>query len=178
MDSDQDEADQLVDDFLVYRDVSIILRNYQEVDISENSKYIQICEKDGTIKNVLKSSIVWLLSNPVEKLSADRLKRVQSTSTHEIEAKRAKNSARASCSASIKPANEQSGLPSEAIFETIHIGEWCIFLLDNILKSNLLDQFPEENEYFPNVLFGLVLGFEFNYAKSQTKRKFVMRIYL
>lgn len=46
----EDDDDQ-AHDSIMNRDESINLRSYENVSTSEDSKYIQICEKDGIKKN-------------------------------------------------------------------------------------------------------------------------------
>lgn len=54
---------------IMNRSDSINLRDYnnENNEIDGNSKYIQIFEPDGSTKVVLKSSIVWMLSEPEKK---------------------------------------------------------------------------------------------------------------
>lgn len=139
------------------RDENINLRSYKNVSVSENSKYLQICEEDGTIKNVLKSSIVWILSDPVAKLSKDRLSRVRAISSQQIHAKRSK----------LDPG--QTRKETESL---IHVGDWSIFFLDASLKHLLQNSLPSEVEYIENVLFGCVLGFEFSDVRLEKEKKF------
>lgn len=68
----------------------INLRGYGCDELSENSQYIQICENDGSMKNVRKSSIVWLLSDSKKKQSNDRLKRVQAIPSQKLSKPKAK----------------------------------------------------------------------------------------
>lgn len=127
----------------------INLRCFDNVSIGEKSKYIQICENDGTIKNVLKSSLVWLLSDSNhQKLSNDRLKRVQTTPIQKIH-KRAK----------IDQESEKK----------ISVGDWCMFCVYATLKSNLKNRLDlPKSRYFENFLFGTVMGFTFSKGKNIT----------
>lgn len=46
-------------------------------EIDENSRFVMVCDENGMNRKVLKSSLVWMLTEPSEKISNDRLKRVQ-----------------------------------------------------------------------------------------------------
>lgn len=84
-----------------------------------SNKFIEICEDDGTIKMIRKSSIVWLLSESPQKLSNDRLKRVQSTPP-QISSKRIKVS---------QVSTLASSLSETSIYRSseLRIGCWCYF---------------------------------------------------
>lgn len=66
---DMDTSDDDLEDLFTNRDENINLKGFDVDDLSENSKYIQISNPDGTSKIVLKSSIVSLLSDEPQKLS-------------------------------------------------------------------------------------------------------------
>lgn len=58
---------------------SFLHTNLEQEKLS-NSKYIEIKERDGSVRTVLKSSVIWALTETKDMLSKDRLKRVQSPS--------------------------------------------------------------------------------------------------
>lgn len=118
---------------------NINLRDYSGENIAAdgNSKYIEICDVEGTTKLVLKSSIVWLLSENPKKLSNDRLKRVQTLS--------------------VEQASKRKKIGEENIRENIDItiGDWCFFKID----SDMSKSFPER--IIRNIIFGSVLAFKY-----------------
>lgn len=124
------------DESVINRRESFNLLAYNNSDLlGENSKFIEVHEPDGSSKIVLKSSIVWALSDSAGKLSSDRLKRVQETHPQNVDnAKRHKASQKES---GTKYTPEES--IEHAIFKSneICIGEWCFFHLDNASASNI-----------------------------------------
>lgn len=75
------------------------LRDYACTQIENNldkeSKFVEVFKEDGTSKIVLKSSIIWLLTESKETLSKDRLQRVQGAEGTSLATKR-KNCSQAS----------------------------------------------------------------------------------
>lgn len=122
--------------------------------IGENSKFIQICDEDGTIKNVLKSSIVWLLSDQTKKLSNDRLKRVQAIPLQKI-SKRQK----------IEHDFNNQGIDVLKKDE-IMIGEWCVFSHDSSTVDGIVD------ECVKDILIGSVYSFRYVEGRTQKDKQY------
>lgn len=132
------------------------LKNYSSSnqDLSSQSdidkRYLVLVDEDGRSRTVLKSSIVWLLTESKKKLSNDRLRRVQSsnpptkkrTESFDLEkqlSKRAK-------------ANIYNA-------DNVQIGDWCLFFKENDSNQN--------NRKIENVLIGSLLGFRNGNAKNE-----------
>lgn len=123
------------------------LRDYSEENkcLEENSPYIEV---PGTKKRkvVAKSSIIWLLSDSKNKLSSDRLRRVQECSGNHSK----KRPARQLDFIDVSQINQ---LISEA--NEVKIGDWCIFRIER----------NEENKFF----LGCIL--QFRYINGKTKKE-------
>lgn len=103
-----------------------------------NSRFVQVPNNDGSMMNIGKSRLVWLLTESTEKLSSDRLKRVQ-TNENISRSKRRK-------------ANENADENVETV-KQIEIGQWYIFkTISNTANST---------EIFEKVVFGAVVGFKY-----------------
>lgn len=164
--SNDDEASD--EDSIMYRDEELHLRHYasDNLNIPENSKYIQISDKDGCIKNVLKSSIVWLLTDSVGKLSNDRLKRVQATPLQKL-AKRPKLN-RVLLDGNI---NASINVYEPTLLDEIHLGDWCQFEYKNEENMQQLNNMSEAS-YIKDFVFGCVLGFRWKEGNSEKKKQY------
>lgn len=161
-DSEAEDHNSLDNSVLDSTDV-LKLRQYnrESVSLGENSKFLELCYSDESTQIVRKSSIVWMLSESITKLSSDRLKRVQ-TKVPESEPKHSK----------LKYANtSQQALQNDQHMcksEQISVGEWCLFVVD-------LDNIPfidVKKENCKNIIIGTVLGFEYSDGKTVKQRQY------
>lgn len=134
--------------------------NLENSPLSEESKYALVVNPDGSTKSVLKSTIVWLLTESKGTLSSDRLKRVRSyagTSNENQQKRRNRNVNQLSFNLLIKS-------------DEISVGEWCIFQL--LQDKNL--NFDELSEQYvvQNCVIGAIAGFKFEEGKSETEKEF------
>lgn len=157
---DENRVEDLVEDSLTNRSENTNLRNYNtssdKITLDENSKYIQIFEPDGTSKVVLKSSIVWLLSETTGKLISDRLKRVQTTPVEKVTNRDPKR-------------QKIHQDPSENVYTNsneIMIGDWCFFSFDS--KTRI----TSNKNVIDSVVFGCVLAFKFKNGKNHKERQY------
>lgn len=102
------------------------LRDYsqfgsKDVNTSVDSRFVEVINEDGSTKTVLKSSLIWILTETKDVLSNDRLKRVQSHDSASIKRKN-----RTEFDLPSKRKNVQIG-----IFQNIElqVGDWCFFFL-------------------------------------------------
>lgn len=144
----------------------------EEENTSEvtSSQFLYFIDPDGTTRKVRKSTFIWMHSEEKDKLSSDRLKRVQASSHSDAKpsAKRRKKSSEQSL--------EESGPSLEPSFEKsveIMIGDWVIFDLKNeIIPSDLEDEIANQNGH----IIGLIIGFRYvneNNRSFQYKANFV-----
>lgn len=149
-----DQDDEELENIFHNRTENINLKAFNAENIGENSKYIQICNPDGTLKIVLKSSIVSLFADSPGKLSNDRLKRVQETPVEKT-AKRQKT---------LKNVTPQSLVK----YNEIYIGEWCVFNFDSAMFPTI--KVPENT--LKNLLVGSVLCFEYVDGSTEIEKQY------
>lgn len=172
-DDDVDASDEEVDSDLFSsifynRTEPINLPTHEPTSEADNhNQYIMICDQDGSEKLVRKSSLVWLLSDPVKKLSNDRLKRVQTTQSEKKEpnAKRTRNNTSSSNSEFYKKYDET----------VLQIGKWGIFLLDSALQK--IPEFFEPYLKFcswllDSIVVGSILGFKYSLGKTEKDKQY------
>lgn len=148
------DKDDDIGDFFWNREENLNLKSFDIANISESSKYIEICNPDGSTKIVHKSSIVSLLSDAPNKLSNDRLKRVRGVPL-QTTAKRQKK-------------NEHNGGQSFVACDEIFVGDWCLFDLDPEFIPTI--NLPENA--MKNKLIGSVLAFEFVNGKNEKEKQY------
>lgn len=116
------------------------LKDYSNDDtqIDENGKFVQVVDDDGSKKTVLKSSILWMLTESQEKLSKDRLQRVQGSNV-DFATKKRKGTSRSSLFEKKKKMHDLY------VSEDILISDWCFFR--NQQSKTKCEEFPIENTY-------------------------------
>lgn len=117
-----------------------------------DSKFVDVVNKDGSVKTVLKSSVIWALSESKSSLSKDRLTRVQAPSTpknHKTPRKRQKN---------IENHNDESIVEKNELT----IGDWCLF-------RNTVYGDDRNNSDF---LLGMVSGFIYIKGKCERDKQY------
>lgn len=176
--SDETTEEEL--DFFDYLEQSMAfeleLEEYENTSldqVSENEKIVEVTNLDGTTKNVRKSTYVWLLSESKDKLSADRLRRVQVNSDI-IENKSKKR----------KPNISGASQYNQYLFKAkeLEIGEWAVFdVKDKSFEEILKNTNLSDLNFMENFWFGFVVGFSLNTVsktgqmkhKRQYKKKYV-----
>lgn len=120
------------------------------LQVEPHSNTVLLADEDGTMKEIRKSRLVWLLSEPKEKLSTDRRIRVQTTP--ENNAKRRKT----------KSSNENPAQTSTLCIrmEEIEVGQWCFF-------KHIID---DESNDCANILRMVTVGYivDFKYIKQHS----------
>lgn len=122
---------------------------------ADHEKTVEIINPDGSTKIIRKSTLVWLLVEENHKLSADRLKRVQSGNDDGNSKKQKRIS--------------QALFPEGTLlvkFDIITIGHWCFFEL----FSSELERELEQN-VLGNIVLGRIVGFRYANAKNNRERK-------
>lgn len=162
-DCGSDSSDEEQSIFNSIQNLNLPEYDKDKVSLSDESKFIEVCYSEGPSQIVRKSSIVWLLSESTQKLSSDRLKRVQST-PFQKSFKR------------IKPSIIHSGLATDSSepvckSESIRIGEWCIFEL-NYDSEQLIDSTIEYG--IENVVIGAVIAFRYVQGKKPKDHQYHM----
>lgn len=143
------------------------LKNYSSsnLEISSQSdvdkRYLVLVDEDGQSRTVLKSSIVWLLTESKKKLSNDRLRRVQSSNPPTK--KRAE----------LNDLQDQSSKRAKLNIynaDNVHIGDWCLFFQENVIDQNT-QQYIRNIE---NVIIGSLLGFRKADAKNEKDSAYLL----
>lgn len=139
--------------------------NFSQSDKKLDKRYIMICDEDGQEKFVRKSSIVWILSDPIKKLSNDRLKRVQmvSAETASTITKRAKTNQHVHLDKNL----------AEAVYTELRVRQWAICWFQS--KEDYWDINWEDisNERFENIVKNIVVGavLGFKYTSGNTAKE-------
>lgn len=150
------EETEIEEDYFGLIEQSIAYEARNENDsVNEMEKTVDIVNPDGTTKNIRKSTLIWLLSESKDKLSADRLKRVQAGPDSDKKSKRFKpNLPESNVSAlGLTPAPHSTQYLSQQ--KELGIGEWAIFGHESIDDKNA------DNDFMNSFLFGFVVGFRF-----------------
>lgn len=132
----------------------------EEGHTEDRQKCVDVVSSDGTIKNIRKSTFVWMLSESKGKLSSDRLKRVQNSSTNETkQSKKIKLSGQS---------NEEQVFVKSAY---LNIGEWALFKTNcNERDDDSRENFQANATLISSHLIGNVLGFRYIDEKNRIKR--------
>lgn len=112
-------------------------------------KFVEVIDPDGSTRRMRKSTFVWLLCESKDKLSSDRLRRVQSGSEN-AQPKHKK----------LKPnpePNTSSFLEILSKEKELEVGEWAIFELSSEESAKNIDL--SEHNFMKNYLIGVVVGF-------------------
>lgn len=111
---------------------------------NEIEKMVEVINPDGSKRFLRKSTLVWLLCDSKDKLSSDRLKRVQSASD--------------SSSKRFKPNTPDVSQSTQPVFKSqiLEIGEWAIFQHND---QSFGESSNVTNISMNNFLFGFVIGF-------------------
>lgn len=140
----------------------VLEKSFLNTDTPNNQKFVQVSNNDGSVKNVLKSSVIWALTESKGSSSKDRLKRVQSKIM-------TVDSPRRECrKRPIDTESETTGTPSKKQKKQkpilhaheLEIGDWTVF------RSTSTDE--NESKFF---FLGMVLRFRYvNVQKEKDKQ--------
>lgn len=161
--SDDDEVEPIGESVLQYKNFQDYSQPNKQFD--ENSKFIEVHEKDGSVKTVLKSSIVWYLSNSKKTLSADRLRRVQESTTSNSR-KRTFSHENFVKSKKIKKENYLF------LSNALEIGQWCLFRGNECNIEKPLQQYLNEN--YEKTLVGSIMGFRYMNGKNMKEKEYTL----
>lgn len=139
------------------------LRDYtrHDMQIDGDSKFIQVFNDDGSSKYVLKSSVLWLLTNSKEKLSKDRLIRVRGAATPQSTSRKRKLSPQT-------PLQQEKKQKCQILHvaEDLQIGDWCFFWKQEIATD------PEFETCIDNIVIGAITGFKYIKGKNERDRQY------
>lgn len=158
---DEDSTDEVTMDCTHVRDYSERVK-----DFDGNSPFVQVLDEDGTTKLIKKSAIVWDASQPKEKLSNDRLKRVQAR--RETEKNGPKRKSAEQNISGVKKVKTQNSFFK---LDEIEIGEWCVFSKKIDASHN-----HSENGIHNSFVIGSVLGFKYIAGKTERDKQYSLDI--
>lgn len=116
------------------------------------SNLIEVVDMDGSSRKMKKSTFIWMISESNDKLSSDRLKRVQGSDFQQN--KRFKSSTTID--------NKLHLFKSE----NLEIGEWAIFRSNN----DAIQENTSTDISLDNYLIGIVVGFRYVQEKNQVRK--------
>lgn len=126
-----------------------------------DQRFVDVLNNDGCTKSLLKSTVIWALTESKGYLSKDRLKRVQSRIAAETPRKRGRKRKldQANLVADVEtPSKRQKTQTSISHANELSIGDWALF--ENV---------SDENSIF---VFGMVLGSRYILAKTEKDKKY------
>lgn len=136
------------------------LRDYtdQNIILNELGPLTQVKDKHGNSKVVRKSSIVWLLETSKNKISSDRLRRVQSKCVENV------NRAVASI-----PSTSEANLENSSIWEDeeLNVGDWCFFIQPCKSRSA-----TSKAKTIENLRVGLIVAFKYITGKTMKEKQY------
>lgn len=150
------EEDYIDDDFVIDADFN---EDDFENSIGAHSKYIDVHYQDGTFKTIRKSPLLWIKSESKEKLSADRLKRVQEAKGDPPKRRKIDK---------VSPTSSGSLVNGIHLIRSneIEIGDWCFFKR----SSFQFEQLSEQN-ILDNVLIGCIVSFKYNLMTNENSHQ-------
>lgn len=143
-------------------DETLEICDQQSLEVEAASSSLVFIQPDGTTRTVRKSTFIWEQIIEKDKLSSDRLKRVQGSSRSILgsNAKRQKLTPSSS-----SETNDPIPDGNIIILDEIAIGDWILFDLKNDqIPSNFKDEVDKLNGH----LLGLVTGFRYREGKKRT----------
>lgn len=155
-DEDEDENTITCNSLRDYTDAAL----RTEEHLNENSKFVQVFNEDGSSKMVLKSSVIYLLTESEEKISKDRLQRVQGVQNTSA----AKNRKISTLESS---KTKKKRFDDVYVSDEIKIGDWCFFINDQATSNS-------SESPFGSIIFGSVLSFRYNDGKTQIEKQYTL----
>lgn len=148
-----DTNDSLLDEILEEPDenefnINDPNENKENDSTAESHRNVEVLDIDGSVKIIPKSTLIWMLTESKDKLSSDRLKRVQGSAS-KPSFKRIK----------LDQSNVSSTVPTIFKSDQLKITEWAIF------KGNDVQNHSGIRDY----KIGLITGFKIFEKKSSEK---------
>lgn len=140
------------------------LKDYSKKKSDIDDRFVQVFDDNGSTKTVLKSSLVWVLTETKGVLSNDRLRRVQGQSG--IPNKR-KNNTRKNIEISPRVQSKRSKQQIAIRVENeIQVGNWCFYKrYANTLESRKADEI---------IAYGAVLAFKYINGKTDKEKEYTL----
>lgn len=144
--------------------LSFLQHNILVQEKSNDTKYIEIKEKDGSVRTILKSSAIWALTETKNCLSKDRLTRVQSPHIRPNTPRSTPSSKSSARKRRMSDTSQENYSKRKKESEPIHsaeeltVGDLALFRSNSQMVDN----------YGPGCVLGMILGFR--YIKGRTEK--------
>lgn len=140
--------------------------------IDGNSAFVEVIDKDGIKRIIRKGSIVWKETQPRQKLSNDRLRRVQGQKGDESPKSRSRKRKVVSLETltAKKKLTDCSNDRDLFILDEIRIGDWCVFRKIGCTPSTNSEKYNED------IIIGSVLGFKYSVGSTEKDKQYSLDI--
>lgn len=137
-------------------------------EIDGNSPFVEVFDKDDVRRIIRKGSIVWKETQPRQKLSNDRLRRVQGQKSDGSSKSKSKKRKAESLETVTAKTNftECSSDDNLSILDDIRIGDWCIFRKIGCTSTTNSDTYNE------HIIIGSVLGFKYLNGRTEKDKEY------
>lgn len=127
-----------------------------------DDRFVQVFDEDGSTKTVLKSSLVWVLTETKGVLSKDRLRRVQGQNG--IPTKRIRNTKNI---VEIQPQSKRNKRPKGVLVkEEVQVGDWCFFeRYAETLEPRKTDE---------HIVYGALLAFKYINGSTEKEKQYTL----
>lgn len=164
-DQDKDNIDNnFGDDDFVFPN----LKSYYDKDCDINDRFVQVFDETGSKKTVLKSSLVWVLTQTKGVLSKDRLRREQVQSANPTKRKNiTRKDIEITPQVAIKRRKHLIGIRED---DEIKVGSWCLFkrFADTPGFRKVGINLEED------IVHGVVLAFKYVDGNNEKEKQYTM----
>lgn len=143
------------------------LREYADKNTELDDRFVKVYDESGSAKTVLKSSLVWSLTETKGVLSNDRLRRVrgQSGITTIKRKNNTRNDIEISPQVPSKLRKRSGNHPTDVqVKDWIQVGDWCFF--------KRYEDGPDGQKPVENVVYGAVLTFKYINGNNQREKQY------
>lgn len=147
--------------FAVEQTAEETVRANLEQEYQPDVRYIEIKEKDGSIKTVLKSSVIWSLTDSKDTVSKDRTKRFYGSTPNKSSRKRKTINENVNNEPSSK---RKKNIENVYRAKELIIGDWALF--ERNITSNEVESCSSA------YLFGMIVGFKYIQGKCNKSKQY------
>lgn len=150
------------------------LKDYSDLakNVEENSKFLQVFNEDGTSKTVLKSSLLFLLTESKDKLSKERLQRVRGADGSSITPNSRKRKLSSQYCSPLYSPSKKKHLQEFYTSNELQIGQWCFFNHEPPETLAETNNTIVEKSNIGRIVVGAVLGFKYRSGKNEKEKQY------
>lgn len=137
------------------------LKEYADKNSNLDDRFVQVYDENGSAKNVLKSSLVWTLTETKGVLSNDRLRRVRGQSGIPTIKRKYITKKDTEISPQV-PTKRNKQTTDVQAKDSIQIGDWCFFK-----RYSSYNQ-----EHVENIMFGSILSFKYIKGNNEKDKQY------